>query len=202
MAARRPRLAAVPCAFSSCQSIFSPFVSFRSRATLGDDNFDDAEVWHATRFELLTNFDISQVSENDVEDSEQELSWHTTTGDILQTHEVHVWTTHEVEDSEIFMSPREHNAVIMTVDAQKADDVIRELEKLDAIGDVETQAEADGLARLRVLPKSKGSIAADIGQLVRAKGLPVSEMFVEKGTLDDVFREITTGGGKKGDGDA
>ena len=90
-----------------------------------------------------------------------------------------------------------HNAVIMTVDAPKAGEVIRELEKLDAIASVEKASEADGLARLRVLPKNRVSIAADIGRLVRAKDLPVSEMFVEKGTLDDVFRHITTGGGKE-----
>jgi len=96
-----------------------------------------------------------------------------------------------------------HNAVIMTVDAPKAGAVIRELEKLDTIAGVETAATtagADGLARIRVFPKNKGSIVADIGQLVRAKGLPVSEMFVEKGSLDDVFRDITTGGAKEGGG--
>ncbi|MCH8236941.1 MAG: ABC transporter ATP-binding protein [Proteobacteria bacterium] len=95
-----------------------------------------------------------------------------------------------------------HNAVILTVDAPKAGAVIRELEKLDAIGGVETVAEADGLARIRVLPKNKGSIAADIGRLVRAKDFPVSEMFVEKGTLDDVFRDITKAGGGREGGDA
>ena len=95
-----------------------------------------------------------------------------------------------------------HNAVIMTVDAPKAGAVIRELEKLDAIGGVETAAETGGLARIRVFPKNKGSIAADIGQLVRARDLPVREMVVEKGTLDDVFRDITNAGGGKEGGDA
>jgi len=61
----------------------------------------------------------------------------------------------------------------------------------------------DGLVRLRVLPKGGRSIAVAVGDLMRELDLPVREMFVERGALDAVFREITLSspaGGAPGDG--
>ena len=84
-----------------------------------------------------------------------------------------------------------HNAVRLTLDADAAPAARREIEALAAVGRVDT---VDGTGRgagLRVVPRDGRSIAADIGGLLRDKGYAVHEMVTEKGTLDDVFRDIT-----------
>jgi ABC-2 type transport system ATP-binding protein len=53
------------------------------------------------------------------------------------------------------------------------------------------QGEANGTCRLRARPESGAAIAEDIGAMLRDRNIPVREVFVERGTLDDVFRKIT-----------
>ena len=56
----------------------------------------------------------------------------------------------------------------------------------------ETPAE-NGQARLRITPKGDAFLAAEISALVRAQGLPATEIYQDRSSLDDVFRLITTG---------
>jgi ABC-2 type transport system ATP-binding protein len=87
-----------------------------------------------------------------------------------------------------------HNAVVIAVDATHADTARRHLESLSSVRNVDDIGLAEGVARLRILPKNARLIAADVGELARIKKIPVREMYVERGALDEVFREITTGG--------
>ena len=48
------------------------------------------------------------------------------------------------------------------------------------------------ISRLRALPKPGKAIAAEVGALLRDQSIVVEEMLVERGKLDDVFRQITT----------
>jgi ABC-2 type transport system ATP-binding protein len=45
---------------------------------------------------------------------------------------------------------------------------------------------------LRALPRNGAIAVAEVGAFLRDRQLTVDEIFVERGTLDDVFREITT----------
>jgi ABC-2 type transport system ATP-binding protein len=45
---------------------------------------------------------------------------------------------------------------------------------------------------LRAVPKNGAIAAAEVGALLREKQLAIDEIFLNRGTLDDVFREITT----------
>jgi len=51
--------------------------------------------------------------------------------------------------------------------------------------------ESDGFASLRVLPREGRSIIAEVSEFVRSRGFPVEEVQVERGRLDDVFRDLT-----------
>jgi len=86
----------------------------------------------------------------------------------------------------------DHNTVFVTVDDAKADALQKDLKALDTVGGVKKIKTADGAARLRIRPKGKNQIATDVADLIRLKKIPVSEMFVERGALDEVFRKITT----------
>jgi ABC-2 type transport system ATP-binding protein len=102
----------------------------------------------------------------------------------------------------------DHNAVIITVDKAKADAVEKSLRAIKEVKSVKAAKQADGTCRFRVKPKKGKLIATDVAGIVRARKIPVREMFVERGALDDVFRSITmprkSGGrkGGKGSGDA
>ncbi len=85
-----------------------------------------------------------------------------------------------------------HNAVAIRVAAADADRVAAALSALAGIANVERIGAANGHIQIRALPKSGKAIAADVGALLRDQSIVVEEMLVERGKLDDVFREITT----------
>ena len=87
-----------------------------------------------------------------------------------------------------------HNAVLITVDAAVADGLSRDLKTVagvTAVEDVAFAGEANGARRLRARPANGAAIADAIGEMLRSTNTPVRELFVERGTLDDVFRKIT-----------
>ena len=91
-----------------------------------------------------------------------------------------------------------HNAVAIRVDAGRADAVAGALSSLGRVAKVERLPAANGHVQLRALPRNGETIAGDVAALLRDKSITVEEMFVERGKLDDVFRQITTsdvGGG-------
>lgn len=82
---------------------------------------------------------------------------------------------------------RYHNAITLHLTEAVADIEAQLL----AQADVEAvELEADSLS-LTVIPKKGQPLFAAIEQLSREKSWPVSELYVEKGRLEDVFRSVT-----------
>ncbi len=86
-----------------------------------------------------------------------------------------------------------HNAVLVKVAAEAVASAREDLAGLSGVAGVETAGVVDGVATLRILPQGGASIALAVGDLLRAKNIPAQEVFVDKGSLDDVFRQITLG---------
>lgn len=81
-----------------------------------------------------------------------------------------------------------HNAVSVHVDGDIA--VARDtLRKLEVAAGVELLNDN----RLLVQPKDKAAIIEDVGNALRGANIAFSEIHVERGQLDDVFRTVTTG---------
>jgi len=57
----------------------------------------------------------------------------------------------------------------------------------------ERVAGEDGLAMLTAFPKAGKPMVAELGVLARQAGVRVDEIREERGRLDEVFRDITTG---------
>jgi hypothetical protein len=51
---------------------------------------------------------------------------------------------------------------------------------------------ANGKVDLRALPRAGAPAAAELATLIRNRLIEVEEVRVERGNLDDVFRQITT----------
>lgn len=86
-----------------------------------------------------------------------------------------------------------HGAVSFKVAAERADAAIRVLSSAGGIVErVETVGKPNGHAHLRAIPKNRKEAADHVAALLRAKEIPVDELYVERGRLDDVFRQITS----------
>ncbi|MGI9421662.1 MAG: ABC transporter ATP-binding protein [Hyphomicrobiaceae bacterium] len=96
-----------------------------------------------------------------------------------------------------------HNAIAVRVEADAVDGLKNALQGLPNVARVEEISRANGHVRLRAVPNEQNAIAADVASLIRENAFAIDEMTVERGRLDDVFREITTAdAGTERDGEA
>jgi ABC-2 type transport system ATP-binding protein len=93
--------------------------------------------------------------------------------------------------AELAQRSRRHNAVRLGI-AGGADSHVRaELAGLPAVAAVEPVSDGEGDA-LIVLPHGGRPIIAEIADLARERGWTTTGLRVERGRLEDVFREVTT----------
>jgi ABC-2 type transport system ATP-binding protein len=85
-----------------------------------------------------------------------------------------------------------HGAVAVRVAPDKAEAVRGALLALAGVDKVETVGAENGQLQLRAIPKNGAGIVTDVASVIRQKDLTVEEIFVERGKLDDVFRQITS----------
>jgi ABC-2 type transport system ATP-binding protein len=86
-----------------------------------------------------------------------------------------------------------HGAVTIRVAGDKAEAVRGALSAVAGVKSIETVGGAvNGQLQLRAIPKNGAGIVTDVASAIRQKALAVDEIFVERGKLDDVFRQITS----------
>lgn len=91
-----------------------------------------------------------------------------------------------------------HNSVLITAPHKDAEAIGRRIANLASVKAVDAIGTVDGITKLRVSPKRGTPIATDVADLVRSAVLPVQEIFVEQGSLDDVFWDMTAAGSAGG----
>jgi ABC-2 type transport system ATP-binding protein len=87
-------------------------------------------------------------------------------------------------------SPR-HNTVNLIVHDPKGEALATAIGALPGVSDVQAYAAADGSTRFVISPRGGESIVGSLSKAVRENGWAVEEMHVERGRLDDVFRQVT-----------
>jgi gliding motility-associated transport system ATP-binding protein len=85
-----------------------------------------------------------------------------------------------------------HGAVTIRVAGDKAEAVRGALSGLAGVKAIETVGAENGRLQLRAIPRNSAGIVADVASAIRQQALAVDEIFVERGKLDDVFRQITS----------
>ena len=84
-----------------------------------------------------------------------------------------------------------HNAVAIRVSIAEAGRLTGGLGNLPNVERIESLGESDGIANILIIPREGQSIIAELGERVRHMDVAVEEIQVERGRLDDVFRELT-----------
>ncbi len=85
-----------------------------------------------------------------------------------------------------------HNAVSLELDAAQAEAAIAALSALPMVVKVERKQSVNGHAHLVAFSKNNAPIATEVAAALGRHSLAVAEMHVERGRLDEVFRQITT----------
>jgi ABC-2 type transport system ATP-binding protein len=90
-----------------------------------------------------------------------------------------------------------HGAVSIRVPAERSDAAIRLLREAEDVAGVETIGKANGHIHLRALARAGTLEAARVAAMLRDQHIPIDELYVERGRLDDVFRQITSSDDQK-----
>lgn len=85
-----------------------------------------------------------------------------------------------------------HGAVAIHVPTAEASRISKAVAAIPGVASVETADHNGNGTKLRALPKNGALSALAVGDLLRGQQLPFDEIYVERGKLDDVFRDITT----------
>jgi ABC-2 type transport system ATP-binding protein len=94
--------------------------------------------------------------------------------------------------AELAKRSRWHNAVTVVVPAERGEAAAQALRKVERLGAVEVAARgADGSVALSALPRDGGPVEGAVREALSSAGIAPREMFIERGRLDEVFRELT-----------
>lgn len=91
-----------------------------------------------------------------------------------------------------------HNAVSIRIASAKQAAATALLEKMAGVSRVEKIAEVDAVTELLVVSVEGKTILGPVRDAMAADEFGVEEIFVERGQLEDVFRQLTLGNAKQG----
>ena len=84
------------------------------------------------------------------------------------------------------------NSVIVSVNAEDHMQLMNDFNRLDFVYSVEHIPEKQqGLVTMRLYPENKDSIAPKLKHYLFSKNIPIEQFIVNRGRMDEVFRELT-----------
>jgi ABC-2 type transport system ATP-binding protein len=94
---------------------------------------------------------------------------------------------------ELAKRSRWHNAVTVAVPAERGEAAAQALRAVQRLAAVEVATRgADGLIALSALPRDSGPVEGAVREALTSAGIAPREIFIERGRLDEVFRDLTT----------
>jgi len=88
---------------------------------------------------------------------------------------------------------RYHRTVRVGVPADRAEQIQTELLRLPGVAAVEPAGDGEAATLMVIPPQGERPPLAEVADLARAHGWELTDLRIERGRLDDVFRNITTG---------
>jgi len=84
-----------------------------------------------------------------------------------------------------------HNAITITIRGVEEDGCFETLQKLNGVKMIEHLGKEGACVRFRVIPEKGLSISSEVSQCAKEHQWEMTEYFVERGQLDEVFRTLT-----------
>lgn len=88
-------------------------------------------------------------------------------------------------------SPR-HNAIFVQLQGADSSQVQQGLKTIAGVTEVQEEAAANGTCRFLVVPEEGRNLLGEISQVARNNNWNLTDLRLEQGRLDDVFRQLTT----------
>lgn len=95
--------------------------------------------------------------------------------------------------SQLEARSRFHNAVGIRIAAEGAERCVSVLNEISEVHSVQQVVQPSGLNELVAFSANGGNIIGQVRTAIDRSGLDVAEMFIERGRLEDVFRDLTLG---------
>ncbi|NQU64664.1 MAG: ATP-binding cassette domain-containing protein, partial [SAR324 cluster bacterium] len=86
-----------------------------------------------------------------------------------------------------------YNTVTLTLPRQLEDATVQSLRELEDVSDVKMSAPSAGSYTVQIFPKKKQDILGQVKSCLDAGSIEISEIYREKGFMDEVFRNLTLG---------
>lgn len=86
-----------------------------------------------------------------------------------------------------------YNVVSVTLDQQPKEAVVGSLNALNCVEKIDLQEASDATYKLQIFPKEKLNILPDINQFIKQNDLIPTQIHLEKGQMNEVFRNLTIG---------
>jgi ABC-2 type transport system ATP-binding protein len=85
-----------------------------------------------------------------------------------------------------------HGAIALRVPPDRVEALRKAIASFPSVGRLDTVGSANGRVQLRALPRNGAVSPIELAAFLRESSIHVDELDVERGNLDDVFRQITT----------
>lgn len=95
---------------------------------------------------------------------------------------------------ELLKASSAFNVLTITFGQKPDPQVIEAIEGLDAVESVQSETSEEKKELIRVKPKEKRDILADVKSVLKEHQTDFEELYREKGFMDEVFRNLTLGG--------
>ena len=93
---------------------------------------------------------------------------------------------------ELLKSDPDHNSIVVLTKKKDATQVKDVLSTLGFVSEIGQRTARHNCLTFRVNTKKKAKSLSQVNKLIRDRDLPVEEVYMAKGALDKVFRQITT----------
>ncbi|MGI9417609.1 MAG: ABC transporter ATP-binding protein [Geminicoccaceae bacterium] len=97
----------------------------------------------------------------------------------------------DADPADLIARSRLHNAVALRMQRDYLEPAKSILEGMDEVAGLRQAEAGEGQVHLIVLPKDGANIINQVRRNIGEKGVVLEELFLERGRLDDVFRDLT-----------
>ena len=97
----------------------------------------------------------------------------------------------DARPAELLARSRLHNAVALRLKRRYLEPARAALNSIEGLADLKEADAGDDQVHLIALPKNGASLIDQVRQKIGASGIALEELFLERGRLDDVFRDLT-----------